>query len=134
MNKFYFLFLAVLFSSCFTRHRLDYLGNSYAPTQKIDVYVDVSAIKKSYTIIGKSYFEQTAFTSLESMQRKAVETAKHRGADAVLFQDYYIKEDGASINMVTKTDSIGKGLLTVQTGRVAPIVSSRTDILFLKYD
>ena len=68
------------------------------------------------------------------MQSKAIETAKQKGADAVLFQEYFVTHDGTSIRTVTTTDCVGKGLVTVQLGTVGPIVSSRTDILFLKYN
>jgi hypothetical protein len=131
----YYALLLIVFYSCGSH--MNYLGSSYAPSKKVDVYVDPSAIKRSYTIIGKGYMEYGYTLTkkrIDKMQVKAIEKAKAKGADAILFQDYYIKEDGASINMVTKTDSVGKGLLSVQTGRVGPVVSSRTDILFLKYE
>ena len=86
--------------------------------------------------MGKGYMEFSHFTKskIAKMQTKAVETAKQRGADAVLFQEYFITQDGTSIRSVTTTDSIGKGLITVHAGTVGPIVTSRTDILFLKYN
>lgn len=138
MIKYYSL-LALALYSCGSH--LNYLGNSYPASKNVDVFVDASAIKKGYTIIGKGYMEYgylspgpEAKKRIEKMQKKAIETARHKGADAILFQDYFIKEDGASIHTVTKTDSIGRGLISVQAGRVSPIISSKTDILFLKYD
>jgi hypothetical protein len=123
-----------VFSSCGSH--LNYLGSAYAPTKNVDVYVDASAIKHHYTIIGKGYMEYGLHTKsrIDKMQAKAIETAKTKGADAILFQDYYFKENGASIETVTKTDSVGKSLVSVQRGNISPMISSRTDILFLKYD
>ena len=136
MIKLYSLFFLVVFSSCGSH--LNYLGSSYTPTKRIDVYVDPSAIKHSYTIIGKGYMEYGtgvfSKSRIEKMQAKAIEKAKAKGADAILFRDYYFKDNGATINTVTKTDSVGKSLVSVQTGDISPIISSRTDILFLKYD
>jgi hypothetical protein len=63
-----------------------------------------------------------------------MQKAKAKGADAILFQDYFIKENGASIETITKADSVGKSLVSVQTGSISPIVSSGTNILFLKYN
>lgn len=128
-----FTLLSFSFFACTSK--LNYLGSSYAPSKNVDVFVDASSIKKPYTIIGKGYMEYPYFSKsrIEKMQTKAVAKAKAKGADAVLFQDYFITQDGSSVHMVTKTDSVGKGLVTVQTGTVGPIVSLRTDILFLKY-
>ena len=134
MNKFYSLLLIAIYSC---GSHMNYLGSSYAPSKNVDVYVDNAAIKRPYTIIGKGYMEYGYTLTnkrIDKMQAKAIEKAKAKGADAILFQDYYFKENGASINTVTKADSVGKSLLTVQTGNISPVISSRTDILFLKYD
>ena len=132
----YYTLLLILFSSCGSR--LNYLGSSYSPSRNVDVYVDASSIKRPYTIIGKGYMEYGygfyGKSKIERMQEKAIRKAREKGADAILFNDYYIKEDGASIHSVTKTDSVGKGLVTVQSGSVGPVISSRRDILFLKYN
>jgi len=132
----YYALLFIALSSCGSH--LNYLGNSYTPTKKVDVYVDASAIKNPYTIIGKGYMEYGvgvySKSRIEKMQAKAIAKAKTKGADAILFQDYYFKENGTSIQTVTKADSVGKSLVSVQTGNISPIISSRTDILFLKYD
>lgn len=134
MIKFYPLFLLIAFSSC--RARLNYLGGSFTPTKNVDVYVDASAIKRPYTIVGKGYMEYNYFvkSKVDKMQAKAIQKAQSKGADAVLFQDYIVKRDGTSVQTVTKTDSVGKGLVTVQTGTIGPVISSGTNILFLKYD
>lgn len=135
MVKYYTLLLILLYSC---GSRLNYLGSSYSPSRTVDVYVDASSIKRPYTIIGKGYMEYGygfyTKSKIEKMQEKAIQKAKEKGADAILFNDYYIQEDGASIHSVTKTDSVGKGLVTVQTGSVGPVVSSKRDILFLKYN
>jgi hypothetical protein len=136
MIKFYTLLLSAVFCSCGAH--LSYLGNSYSPSKKVDVYVDPSAIKKPYTIMGKGYMDyRVGFyttSKIEKMQAKALEKAKTKGADAILFQDYYAKRDGTNFQTVSRTDSVGKGLVTVETGTVGPVFSSGTTILFLKYD
>jgi hypothetical protein len=132
MIKFYALLLSVMLSSCFAP-ALNYLGSSYTPTQDVDVYVDASAIKKPYTIMGKSYYEMRGLITLEAIQQAAIEKAKQKGADAVLFRDYFIQE-GASVQTVTKSDSIGGSSVRVRTTTAAPIETTRLDILFLKYE
>jgi hypothetical protein len=134
MIKYYSILSLIVLCSC--RARLNYLGSSLSPTKNVDVYVDATAIRRPYTIIGKGYMEFGfgVKARIDKMQAKAVEKARSKGADAVLFQDYIIKRDGTSVQTITKTDSVGKGLVTVETGTIGPIVSSGTNILFLKYD
>ena len=55
MIKLYSLLLSILLSSCFAP-ALNYLGSSYTPTNDVDVYVDVSAIKKAVHYHGKKLF------------------------------------------------------------------------------
>ena len=133
MIKFYSLFVSVSLCSCFTSRHLDYLGNSFPPTKNVDVYVDASAIRKPYTIIGKSYVDWTHLSTNERIQRAAVEKAKQKGADAILFQDYTVIS-GNTIQTVRRSDSIGRTSIGVKTTAISPIETERLDILFLKYD
>jgi hypothetical protein len=132
MIKLYSLLLSVLLTSCFAP-ALNYLGSSYTPTKDVDVYVDVAAIKKRYTIMGKSYFEMSAFFTLEQVQQAAIEKAKEKGADAILIRDYFTQE-GGSIQTITKSDSIGGSSVRVRTTTAVPTETTRLDILFLKYE
>lgn len=135
MNKIYFVTASVfMLFSCGTT--VNYLGSSSTPTQNVDVFVDASAIKKQYTIIGKGYVEYAVGSprgKIERMQAKAIGKAKQKGADAILFQDYYITENGADVFRVSSSDSTGKVLGTAKNASVRPVVSSQQDILFLKY-
>ena len=91
------VFLVVLFS-CGTR--IDYVGKSATPTQKVEVFVDPSAIKKAYTVIGKAYVTYGVGFRMETLQRQALQKAKEKGADAVLFQDA-VGGDAADAGHVT---------------------------------
>src|SRR4030095_9989035 len=133
MYKIYSFFLVVLFSSCLPK--ISYLGSSYAPTKEPDFFVDETSIERPYKIIGKGYPERFGSLFRETMQKKALDKAKTKGADAVLIQDYFIYSDVGNIHSVYHSDSSGKGLHT--TG--SPVF--RTDylgapqfiVLFLKY-
>jgi hypothetical protein len=129
-------FFSFLFASCAVR--INYLGSTSAPTDNVDVYVDASAIKKPYTIIGKGYPNYTGYgrmmTSTDKLQQKVVEVARKKGADAVLFQDYHVQHEGTNIYSISKTDSVGKGVVTTTTGAIAPIVTTGRNIFFLRYN
>ena len=132
MNKIYFVFLFILLCSC--SMEIKYLGTSYEPTKEPDFYVDAESIDRPYKIIGKGYPHMTAFNhAIEKLQRKALEKAKKKGADAVLINDYYISNTGASINSTYRSDSLGKGLITFGNSTVTNTGSSGFTILFLKY-
>jgi hypothetical protein len=128
------LFLSTIFTSCGLR--IDYLGSTSAPTDNVDVYVDASAIKRSYTIIGKGYPNElgTAFNSTEKLQRKATEIARKKGAHAVLFQDHYVQHEGSKFFSTSRIDSVSKGVVATTTGSVAPAISTGRTIFFLRYD
>ncbi|MGZ5191687.1 MAG: hypothetical protein ACXWCZ_11785 [Flavisolibacter sp.] len=116
--------------------KLNYLGTSFLPTENVDIYVDQNAIKKSYTIVGKGYAEGISISkkSYEIMQKKAIRKAKEKGADAILFQDHYIIENNMGMQGIARTDSLGSALINVQNTNVSPVVSSKPEIFFLKYN
>lgn len=132
MIKIYSLFLLMLYSC---DSHLNYLGSSYTPTKKVDVFVDASAIKRSFTVIGKSSVEMFRSTAanFERMQERAIEKAKEKGANAILFQDLYILENRISSHVVSRPDSAGKSIVT-KTGVIGGDVSTRKEILYLRYD
>jgi hypothetical protein len=99
--------------------------------------VDASAIKRSYTIIGKAYPEYAGgqwLNKTDKLQEKVVEVARKKGADAVLFQDYYVQQGGANIYSVSRTDTLNKAVVITTNGSVTPIAGVTREILFLKYN
>jgi len=130
MIKLYTSLLATLIFSCSTR--LNYLGTSSTPTKKVDVYVDPSAIKRPYTIMGKGY-QESNIISKERMQEQAVMKAREKGADAVLFVDYFITDNEIYSYSTVQPDSSAK-TLKLHNRSSSAVVNSQVSILFLKYD
>ena len=124
MRKFYTPLLFV-FTSCFSG--VKYLGTSYPPTKKVDVFISQSAVKKSFEVIGKGYINGIQ-PSVEIIQRQAVEKAKVNGANAVVIEDYYMVDKTSTI--ITKTDSLKRIPSSTDTN---PAVSTGFTILFLRY-
>ena len=118
--------LLLLLSSC---TQVNYLGNSYSETRDVDVFVTQAAVKQSYEIIGKGYVRHTLGPEpkVETIQRKAVEKAKSKGANAVVIEDYYLVDKTSSI---ATTDSLRRTKI-INDGN--PAISSGFTILFLKY-
>jgi hypothetical protein len=134
MYKCYTLLALAFLSSCGTK--INYLGKTSAATQSVDVYVDAAAIKRPYSIIGKGYVAGISYSKsiVEKIQKKAIQKAKEKGADAILFRDYYIMQDGGAVYSITGSDSTGHGMAGIRNATAAPVVSSQRDILFLKYE
>lgn len=131
MIKIYFALLPVLgFASCAST--LNYIGSSYTPTEKIDVFVDEAAIPKNYTIVGKGYVRNRTWSTPENIQTKAIAKAKQKGADAVLIKDYYVPVIPV-VNTSVQTDSSGKGRLTIGNAVVPQTSAPEFIVLFLKY-
>jgi hypothetical protein len=125
MRKIYTPVLLLL-SSC---TQVNYLGSSYAETQNVDVFVTQASVKKPFEVIGKGYVRHMAGPApkVETIQRKAVEKAKLKGADAVLIEDYYLVDKTSGI---ATTDSLRRTQI-LNDGGLA--ISSGFTILFLRY-
>jgi hypothetical protein len=119
-------------SSCATR--LHYIGNSFPASQSVDLYVDPSAIAKPYIIVGKGYIKEGIGSPnyIKRIQPLAINKAKQKGADAVLIQDYYAPAT-ADLHTVLRTDSVGRGTVTVGNTTVQPAGIQNFTVLFLKY-
>ncbi len=133
MKKIYMaLFSSLVFhAACSTR--VNYLGSTYSPTRQIDVYVHEPSINMQYEIIGKGYLSGYSFNHLKKLQKKSIEVAKAKGANAVLIQDQYIPKPGGSIQTTSKVDSVVKGTIAVLHTNIYPTETSDFIIYFLKY-
>jgi len=136
MKKIYFLSsIILLFASCATR--INYLGNSYAPTSNVDIFVTEDAIKKNYEVVGNGYVKHAYWTSFsgkaEKIQRLVVEKAKKKGVNAVLIKEYYVPYTGTSFNTISRSDSIAEGMITIGNTQIQSTGSAGITIQFLKY-
>ena len=133
MQKIYFFSsIILLFTSC--SPSINYIGSSNVPTSHIDVYVNEAAIKKNYDIVGKGYVYGITFSKgAEKIQKKAIEKAMKKGADAVLIEDYFVPNTGTLINTTMRSDSLNKSLITSGNTTVQSTGFSGFNIYFLKY-
>ncbi len=133
MKKIYAPSLAFLFFSCGTS--IQYIGQTFPSTKNIEVFISEKSIKFPFEYIGKGYITgYSYFRGPEKIMKKARAKGLEKGADAVLISDYYIPNTGGtSINSIYKTDSIGKGTITVGNTTIRPTSTSGYNILYLKY-
>lgn len=85
MKKAVLFTLVLFFISC--SPQINYLGESYAPSSKIDIYFDEGDIRQDYKVMGLMTSDNVdnPFATLEKIKEKMVEKAKKNGADALWF-------------------------------------------------
>lgn len=127
------LLLAIIFSSC---SKINYIGQSYNPTEKIDVFISEQSITRPFQYMGKGYLvNPTSLASHAKIQAMAEALGKKKGADAVLITDYLAPNAGeTTITTVNKTDSIHRGTIQTGTTVISPAVQKGFNILFIKYN
>jgi hypothetical protein len=129
--NFIFSFLSLLLISCGTI--VDYVGNSYTPSNKVDVFVTLSSVKKEYQIIGKGYADDSPLLLRrigEKIQKKAIQKAKSKGADAIVIQDYLLLQPMLQTSVQTDSTSSRIALSNIAVNQQS---TTRFTILFLKY-
>lgn len=135
MKKIYPFLLAFSFTACHTA-RVDYIGSRHSPTRNVEIFVDEKAISRPYLIIGKGY-EVPGWGGImnrEKMLASALEKARKNGADAVFYRNQFIPAPGTQINTQSRTDSLGKAVVTSASTSVNPVYGYwHHEILFLKY-
>ncbi len=134
MKKIYLLsFLTIALFSCSTRIR--YVGQSLDPTNKIEVFVTERSIKRPFEYIGKGYIGGIGMqTNQEKIQKKAEKLGKEKGADAVLIVDYYVPDTGGTnILSSSRTDSVGRGIVTTRHTTINPTAEKGYHIMYIKY-
>lgn len=86
-----FLLLAIIAAAC--SPNVNYLGDTYAPTDHVDVYYDEADISKDFRVMGQISGDNStnSFIKLEEIKEGMIEEAKSRGADGIwfLFADSY---------------------------------------------
>lgn len=75
-----YLFAGLLFAGCAS---VNYVGLEYAPTNNIDVFYSEEAVVYDYELIGHG-LGSGFWVRNQKIQNKLIETAKERGADAIL--------------------------------------------------
>ena len=85
----YPLFVLLLFVSC--SPQINYLGESYPPTQDVEIFFDEADIERDYKVMGvmKNEGSEIELSDAESVQEAMIKKAKSVGADAILFIGFY---------------------------------------------
>jgi len=84
MKNLALLSIILLLSAC--SPTLNYLGDNYPPTNKVDVYYDEGDIKREFKVIGQLTGDNVNTTvDLNDVKDGMIEEAKMRGANGIWF-------------------------------------------------
>lgn len=72
------------------------MGDSYSPTQNVDIFFDEHDINKEYKVMGlmKNEAEDLENDEVEVVKKAMIKKAKAVGADAILFVGFYSERIG----------------------------------------
>jgi hypothetical protein len=88
------LLLATLLTSCaLIKPGIHYLGDTFAPTDTLQVYYNEKDIRQPYRVMGKMTNDMLADFKVEQVKSTMIEKAKKVGADGILFSDVSVERD-----------------------------------------
>ncbi|RYY38095.1 MAG: hypothetical protein EOP46_00040 [Sphingobacteriaceae bacterium] len=110
-----------------------YFGKTYSPTQNVDVYLDKSDIKKTYSTMGSTKIAQ-GFSSMEAAQQKVIEMGKAKGADGVIMTltEEIVTTQKTGTGIVTKTKK--QNVIGTTNSQTRDIKEAKIIATFIKYD
>jgi len=82
----------------------DYAGNSYAPTEQVDVYFSPDEVDREYTVMGKARSAADESVQFKTIEADMVKTAMANGADGLIFQDIRIETVGQTSTTTGRSD------------------------------
>jgi hypothetical protein len=99
-------FLFILLISCamvISCTTTDYVGKTYSKTDRVEIFFNSDEIKREYEVMGQIKAEAPEAVRFEDMEKKLVEDAMVRGADAILIGELKTVEVGSVSSASGKT-------------------------------
>jgi len=93
---------------------VNYIGQSYEPTTEVELFFDDKLIEQEYTIIGQAIGTGSWGVSNSKIQDKLIQTAKRKGADAIIIT--------------------GLGKDNISTGEGTSTEETQINATFIRYD
>ena len=113
---------------------VDYVGKSYPPTTKVEIFFSEEDVVEPYEIMGRVVATGDEVVSAEKMQDQIMEKAQKKGADAVVITGLERYKSGETTNY-TETTKEKKPGVTTTSGGSSTQSDTKKEItaLFLKY-
>ena len=129
------LIIAICLSAC---TKIDYIGEEYPPTTHVDLFFDMDDVTREHKVMGNLIATADDGVSSEKMQKKIMEKARQKGADAVVIMgfDKYQSGETTSYRETTEEGETKKGKSkTTTTATSSTSVKEKKQIkaVFIKY-
>ena len=125
--------LASLAAGCAT---IDYVGESYEPTTRVDVFFSEKDVPREYKVIGQVLASGDQFVSASALNTKMLANAREKGADAVIIVDVSRTPMRLSTDVTETTtisnDADGKTIKKTATAS-EPALHNEIKALFIRY-
>ncbi len=90
----------------------DYVGQSYPPTENVDIFFSTDDIERQYTVMGTAKTEGTEYLSFEAIEQQLVKDAMARGADAIVIDGMETITVGSTTTTSGQSDDPPKYVVT----------------------
>jgi hypothetical protein len=112
---------------------VDYVGRSYAPTSKVDLFFDERDVRVDYEVMGQLIATANDFVSAEKLQSKIMKKAGEKGADAVVISGMDRYKSGSNTSYEEETKDTKKGSKTTGQSSTSDTNEKEIRAVFLKY-
>ena len=117
--------------------KIDYIGESYPPTNNVDLYFSEADLRMEYKVMGQVIASASDYVSAGKMQNKIMEEARKKGADAVVIlgMERYHAGESQTYQETTETKEKSGGTTSTTTATTKNEVQKEKEIkaLFIKY-
>lgn len=129
------MFVLLYLSAC---TKIDYIGEEYPPTTHVDLFFDMDDVTREYKVMGNLIATADDAVSTEKMQKKIIEKAMKKGADAVVIMGFEKYQSGES---TTYRETSEEGKTKKGTSKTTTTATSSTSVkekkqikaVFIKY-
>ena len=106
------LLLAVVALAALSCTKIDYVGEEYAPTDRVEQFFSEADVTREYKVMGYIVATADDMVSAEKMHKKLVEKAQKVGADGIIIEGLERYSSGSNTSYSEtreeKTDKKGK--------------------------
>lgn len=121
---------ALLVTAC---AHIDYVGRTYPPTNKVDLYFDEHEVDAPYDVMGQIVARANDLVSAEKLQSKIMKKAGEKGADAVVITGLERYKTGESTSYEERTKERRRGTVTTGSSSTSDTNEKEIRAIFLKY-
>ena len=88
MFKYTVSLLAVLILFVAACAKIDYIGQSYPPTTRVDLYFSEDDVREDYQVMGHVVAQAPEGISTENLQKQLEAKAREKGADGIVIHGF----------------------------------------------